>query len=104
MVSVQDDTRGTHQNRPFRVPQYVIEAVNNHIDSFPTMESHYCWADSQRKYFEEGLNIRKMYKMYMEDIGSKKEEYYVSESFYRKLLNTKGSDGFFHPKKDKYVF
>lgn len=97
----QDDLRGTHQNRPFKLPENVITSVKNHIDSFPVMDSHYCHAETNRKYFEEGLSARKMHRMYVADIVSKDPDMVVSEQMYRKILGLHGSFGFFVPKNDR---
>ena len=37
-----------------------IQFVKKHIESFPTMASHYCRKDSKRKYLAQGLSITKM--------------------------------------------
>lgn len=35
--------------------------IEKHIDRFPRMESHYCWASSSREYLHSDLSVSKMY-------------------------------------------
>ncbi len=41
------------------------QRIKSHIESFPTMESHYCRKDSKRKYFTADLTIQKLYDLYV---------------------------------------
>lgn len=100
---IHADERGKHKNNPFKIPSSHVQAVLDHIDSFPVMESHYCRAESKREYLEEGLTISRMYKMYKEDIGEP-GGLNVSEYMYRHIFNTERNLGFFIPKKDRYAF
>jgi len=43
-----------------------IKAVREHISSFPRVESHYCRAKSQKEYLEAGLNISRMYNLFVD--------------------------------------
>lgn len=95
------DMRGKHEIRPFKLPDAVIKAVKDHIDKFSVMDSHYCRAETKKKYFEEGLSVRKMHKMYQSDVALNDPNLQVSEQAYRKILNLHGSYGFFVPKKDR---
>lgn len=46
-----------------KTPPLQIEGVRMHIQSIPSMESsHYTRKDTQRKYLDLGLNIRKMHR------------------------------------------
>lgn len=101
---IQGDLRGTHHNNPFKVPDKNFEAVLNHIDSYPVMESHYCHEKTKRQYLEEGLNLRQMYQMYNKDIILENKDLYVSEYMYRNIFNTYRNYGFFVPKKDRFVY
>ena len=42
------------------------QAVRDHIQSFPTVESHYCRKKSQRLYLDSKLTIQRMYELYVE--------------------------------------
>lgn len=72
-----------------------LEEVRNHIKSFPTVNSHYCRANSQREYLEANLNVTKMYDLYRA-----KHENPVSHGIYSKVFNTEFNLSFFRPKKD----
>lgn len=76
--------------------------VHEHIQKFPVIDSHYCQADSQKKYLEEGLTLAEMYRMYkaeMEPIHG--PEKLVSIHKYRDIFCTHYNYGFFIPKKDQ---
>lgn len=60
-----------------------VEEVKNHINSFPTIDSHYCRASSGRKYLSSNLSLLKMYSLYLQTNPSSP----VSEKFYRNLFN-----------------
>lgn len=44
------DNRGKHDNRPQKVAVETEEGIIQHINSFPTKESHYVRKDTQSKY------------------------------------------------------
>ena len=60
-ISQAVDMRGKHHNRPQKVSDFLLNAVREHIRSFPTVESHYVRKDSERQYLEEGFSIAKIY-------------------------------------------
>jgi len=43
-----------------------IKSVTEHISSFPRVESHYRRANSQKEYLEDGLNISRMYNLFVD--------------------------------------
>ena len=51
------------------------ERVNQHINTIPRIESHYCRASTE--YLEADLSIRKMYALYYEWFKDKSVEGYV---------------------------
>ena len=59
------DKRGKSKNRP-RANDGKTESAIEHIDMFPRMESHYVRSESKREYLEEGLNLTRMYSLYVE--------------------------------------
>lgn len=71
------------------------ELVRKHIASFPTVDSHYCRANSSRKYLETNLNIQRMYDLYKSET-----EEPVKYHFYRNIFNSEFNIGFLKPKKD----
>lgn len=42
-----------------KLPDTVIDAIHTHIQRFSTVPSHYFRKDSQRHFFEKGLNKKK---------------------------------------------
>lgn len=95
------DQRGKHNTRPFRISEPVRTLVKEHIESFPVIDSHYCRANTTKKYLEEGLSITKMYKMYVEQRHLNNDNNIVSHQFYEKIYNYEYNYGFFKPKKDR---
>ena len=57
---------GTHKNRPNALTTDEILEINNHIDSFPKVYSHYCRKNSKLQYLSPLLSIEQMYRMYVE--------------------------------------
>jgi len=43
--------RGKHTNRLARISYEVKECINDHISSFPRVESHYTMERTNKKYF-----------------------------------------------------
>ena len=75
----------------------IAEAINNHINRFPTVESHYCRSTTSKEYLHPGLNLPKMYRMFIEQyIGSDAPSF----STYCKVFKSKNL-AFHHPKKDQ---
>jgi hypothetical protein len=56
------DRRGKHTNRPARISDEVKECINDHILSFPIVESHYTRDRTMKKFLDSDLNISKMYQ------------------------------------------
>ena len=51
-------------------PHYLNEEkveIRRHIESFPTVDSHYCRKTSTRKYLSPILSIQEMYRMYQKE-------------------------------------
>lgn len=77
-------------------PPEKVEEVRQHIRSFPTMESHYCRASSEKKYLPPDLTLAKMFRYYLEDFKNP-----VKISLYRKIFNSEFNLAFHTPKKDQ---
>ena len=58
------DGHGRHAP-PNKTADWKLNLIRKHIESFPTMESHYCRADSTRLYLDAKLTIRKMYAAFI---------------------------------------
>ena len=91
----QKKTKRTAANK---TSEAVHTRVKNHISSFPKIESHYCRSDTKREYLESSLNIRRMYRMFIENPEA---ELCPSETFYRKVFNEEFNLGFHVPSKDQ---
>ncbi|KAK7094532.1 hypothetical protein V1264_006082 [Littorina saxatilis] len=77
-----------------------IEGVRRHIESFPAVESHYTRKDTQRKYLEPGLTVKKMHDLYVQqckEVGRQP----VSTKSYRQVFNNDYNLAFHIPKKDQ---
>ena len=61
------DKRGKHTNRVNKIGAVQISIVKAHINSFPTVDSHYCRKDTNKSYLDKGLSLPKMYELYLED-------------------------------------
>lgn len=77
----------------FVTPPNKMSEVREHISSFPAIESHYCRANTNKKYIESSLNLSKMYNLYIQ-----KYENPVSINVYRKVFNNEFNISF-HQKK-----
>ena len=49
-----------------RLPLEVENGIKEHTSKFPTVPSHYCWKNSKKLYLEKGLNVKKMYNLYLD--------------------------------------
>ena len=85
--------KGRHRKK--FIPEIKKNEVREHINKFPTVDSHYCRAQSQRKYLEASLNISTMYTLYKAIHDDP-----VSEAIYRQIFCTEFNLSFFKPKKD----
>ena len=100
-IFIGGDKQGHHE------PKHKLSAerhqfIKNRIESFPVVESHYCRADTSRKYLEPGLSVIKMHELYKEKC---EEEHLtpVSSQTYRKIFATEYNLEFHHPCKDQCV-
>ncbi|KAK4876488.1 hypothetical protein RN001_012910 [Aquatica leii] len=62
---VMEDRRGKACKNS-KLDDSIKDTVRNHINSFKTIESHYCRKTTERKYFPPTLNISKMFLLYQE--------------------------------------
>lgn len=83
-------------------PLQAQRLVREHIDSYPTMESHYCRRDSTKKYLSPELNLSKMYRMYKNEFCREKSVEPVSKFVYEKIFHDyEPRLDFYIPKKDQ---
>lgn len=104
---MQPDKRGK-KVPPNKTDPAVMEKVKAHIESFPTMESHYCRKTTKRVYLDSSLSIKKMYELYVEEVREREKttndsEKVVSEMTYRRYFCEQYNLSFFKPKKDQCV-
>ena len=95
----QEDQRGRHTPHN-KTSDDRTNFVKQHIESFPTMESHYTRKDTHRRYLESSLNIRKKYNWYKEKCAQE-NEMPLSERKYRDIFCSEYNLSFFSPKKDQ---
>lgn len=92
------DKRGTH--RPHnKLSNDTIAGVNEHIDLFPRVPSHWCRRDTSKEYLEPNLNKEIMYKLYLEYCQEKKIKP-AGKTVYKEAC-IKKNIGFYQPKKDQ---
>ncbi|XP_055704089.1 uncharacterized protein LOC129802363 [Phlebotomus papatasi] len=87
------------KRRRNRGPNYLetdLACVREHIASFPCIESHYCRADSSKKYLESHLNVSKMYRLFRQKYPDSK----ITEKVYRNVFQFNFNLSFHKPKKD----
>lgn len=83
-----------------------VSNVRQHIESFPTMESHYCRSSTRREYLDSTLSISKMYALYLEERQGKnnldqgRTRKPVSLITYKRIFCNNYNLSFFRPKKD----
>ncbi|CAH2009647.1 unnamed protein product [Acanthoscelides obtectus] len=97
------DKRGQHKNRPHKIKEDVIACIMDHIQKFPSEESHYSRnKNCHKKYLSPILNMATMYKLYIEDCENRKldDSFKVTLSSYAKIFCTKFNLSFGHPRSD----
>ena len=95
----QEDKRG-HKEPPNKTKPDILAKIKEHIESFPTVDSHYCRSSTTRKYLDSKLSIAKMYSLYVENCKAKLEPY-ASQITYRRTFCNYYNLSFFTPKKDQ---
>ena len=94
---VEKEMRGGRHASFLELDKIKKNAILEHINRFPRMESHYIRHDSKREYLHPNLNKQMMYEMFMEEYSPKGIS--VSSGFYRAILKTQNLS-FHNPKKD----
>jgi len=92
------DKRGRHT--PYnKTPTEDLDSVREHIESFPVLESHYSRKDTNRKYLNTDLSIRKIYELYKTEFQKNRHKF-VKELVYRHIFCSEYNISFHKPKKD----
>nr|XP_022905846.1 uncharacterized protein LOC111417713 [Onthophagus taurus] len=95
-----DDLRGLKGCPKRKISEDDKTYVMQHIQSFPSYESHYTRKHNpNKKYLCQSLSLRKMYALYAEKCYENQRQP-VKEHFYRYIFNTKFNLHFYSPKKD----
>ena len=85
-------------------PHYLNEEkaeIKRHIESFPTVESHYCRKKTTRKYLAPTLTVPEMYRLYKINRENEGASKIASLTSYRYIFNNEYSLSFHKPKKDR---
>lgn len=93
------DLRGKQQSAN-KTPDSDVNFIRQHIESFPTVPSHYTRKHSARGYLDSCLTIRKMYQLYEEEC-KKTNRRVCRFGVYRNIFCTQYNLSFHKPKKDQ---
>lgn len=98
---VEEDKRGKKEP-PNKTKIEVIDRIKKHIESFPKYESHYSREKTSREYLGAHINIKLMYKLYVEEcIKDNVDEKMIAKIWtYRNIFNTNFNLGFKPPEND----
>ncbi|KAJ8671126.1 hypothetical protein QAD02_002385 [Eretmocerus hayati] len=98
---IQDDRRGKHTNR-IVVSEAAKDSARRHIESFPTMESHYCRENTEKLYLDENVDsIAHMCRLYKENAEEEGLTDIVSDHMYADIFNNEYNYAFFVPMRDR---
>ncbi|CAG4992700.1 unnamed protein product [Parnassius apollo] len=93
------DQRGKHGKQCKLQPE-VIQAVKDHIESIPKVESHYLRANTSRQFIDGGLTVAALHRNYSE-IQKQQNTPIVNYDVYSRIFNQDFNNGVFKPKKDR---
>lgn len=68
--TIEKDRRGGRPKSLAEEDKIKRDAILQHINRFPRMESHYCRKDSKRDYLHPDLNKQMMYEMFLKECES----------------------------------
>lgn len=91
--------QGKHGKQP-TVDSDVLQSIRDHINLFPTLESHYNRKHSSKKYLPADLSLSGMYRLYKEKCRDDHVKA-AKECTYRKVFNSEYNLAFHRPKKDQ---
>ena len=96
---LEGEMRGRHGTQKI-VAELAKAYIRKHIESFPHVPSHYCRQEIRRNYLSQELNIRRLYRLYVESCP-KDKIVPEKECIYRNIFCEEYNLGFFQPKKDQ---
>ena len=70
--TIEKDRRGGRPKSLAEEDKIKRDAILQHINRFPRMESHYCRKDSKRDYLHPDLNKQMMYEMFLKECEIRK--------------------------------
>lgn len=94
-----EEKRGKHGNHSSVAPG-VKESIRNHIEKIPTVESHFCRAQTKRQYVDGSKTVRELHRDYVEEC---KQNNQIPGNYvmYSRIFNVEYNISFFKPKKDQ---
>jgi len=70
------------KNATNKISNDKLTKVIEHINSFPSYESHYTRKSNDKKYLSTNLNLQKIYELYKQTIdGSVYQDKFMKENF-----------------------
>ena len=96
---VAEDKRGKVCKNSL-IDESIKQTIRDHINSFETIESHYCRKNNSRVYLPPTLSISKMFSLYQEFCEEQNITQNATESMYRSIFSSEFNISFFKPKKD----
>ena len=82
-----------------KVLEMTKQSIENHINLFPRVESHYCRSISCKQYFDGSLNLKKLYDLYL-TYCTRYKILPAKECMYCSIFNTKFNIEFHKSIKD----
>lgn len=95
---IKKDRRGGRCSADIVKDEANRKLIRDHINRFQRVESHYCRKDTTREYLHSDLTLRKMYTMFIEELGSNTDKPCFTS--YRAVFKTMNLS-FHRPKKDQ---
>ncbi|KAJ8912160.1 hypothetical protein NQ315_006124 [Exocentrus adspersus] len=96
---VSPDLRGKHGNHK-KLDPALKAGVKKHIESLPTVESHYLRQQTERTYIEGDLTLATLYRDYKRECEESGKPF-VKACIYEQIFNFEYNIGWHRPKKDQ---
>ena len=94
----QKDGRGL-KDGPLKIDPNSKRRIQEHITFFARVPSHCCRKDGSKEYFQQDLNLKQMYRVYV-TWCHEMEITAVKEYYYRNVFYTDFNLALYTPKKD----
>lgn len=96
------DKRGTHKNRPNKIPEETKTLMMEFFNSLKGRKAHYSLKDNNRVYLPEHLNVKKLLQMFMEKHSDKNVAF--SLEVFREVFVNNFNIHFGYPRTDTCAF